>query len=64
MPSHVQDDIFDELGSVTRLNPLRYERGQYTLEQWDSTFLMLQLFNTVPHVMTTHIHKTIFIDAS
>jgi hypothetical protein len=31
------------------------------LGQWFSIFLTLQLYNTVPHVVVTHNHKTIFI---
>jgi hypothetical protein len=34
------------------------------LKQWFSTFPMLQLFNTIPHVMVTASHKIIFIVTS
>lgn len=64
MPSHVNDNIFDELSSVTKLDHLRNERGECALEQWVFTFPILQLFNTVAYVMATHNHKTIFMDTS
>lgn len=31
------------------------------LEQWFSTFLVLQPLNTVPHVVVTHNHKIVFV---
>jgi hypothetical protein len=35
----------------------QYHKCGKPLEQWFPTFLMLQLFNTVPHVVLTPNHK-------
>jgi hypothetical protein len=40
-----------------------YILGGQSLNQWFSTFLMLQPFHTVPHVVTPN-HKIIFIATS
>jgi hypothetical protein len=42
------------------------EAGTYPnlAEQWFSTFLMLQAFNTIPYVVETPKHKVIFVAVS
>lgn len=41
-----------------------YFQTKTHLDQWFSTSLRIQTFNSIPHAVVTHNHKVIFTDAS
>lgn len=49
--------------SVWQMFSVSVSVGVNHLQQWLSTFLMLRLFNTVPHVLAIPSHEIIFIAA-